>query len=179
MHSRARVYTRVSLTAIACILFTLTGCVSETPVPRPKPSIGPPPRQPRPGTMWMGVNPPSDSNANGYPDSMVVTVYLFADSGYVRSLQFPGTFHFKLIAKGGKVLREWSVASPGPKVTAIKTGVGEGSLVALSLLDDSGTDVFAYQSAEVVGSFETAKGEVRVQAPGNALLIGRVPATSP
>lgn len=158
--------------ALFAAALLLTGCAASQTDKNDKPKIGPPPRDAKPGVMWMGVNPPTDTNSNGYADSIVSTVYLFADSGYVRSISVPGTFHFALLAKGGKMLREWTVVNPGPQVAPIRTGVGEGYLVRISMLQDGGTDVWTYQSAELVGSFKTDDG-IEVRSTPNAVLIGK------
>ena len=156
---------------VAAIL--LSACAAQQTAEKAgKPNVGPPPRDAKPGLIWMGVNPPTDTNSNGYADSIVSTVYLFADSGYVRSISVAGTFHFVLLAKGGKVMREWTVPSPGPQVAPIRTGVGDGFLVRISLLDSGGSDVLAYQSAELVGSFKSADGS-EVKSVPNAVLIGK------
>jgi hypothetical protein len=154
------------------LVFLASGCASPRTDTSDKPNVGPPPKDAKPGVMWMGVNPPTDTNSNGYADSIVSTIYLFADSGYVRSVSMPGSFRFSLLAKGGKVVREWTVANPGPQVAPIRTGVGDGYLVRVSLLDDGGSDVLPYQSAELVGSFKTADG-VEVRSTPNAVLIGK------
>jgi hypothetical protein len=162
---------RVSASATAwliCGLF-VSGCVTQK---SDKPDVGPQPKDSKPGVMWLGVNAPSDTNGNGYSDSLLVTVYLFADNGYVRSISLPGTYHFQLLAKGGKVVREWDAASPGPKVAPIKSGVGSGCLIALSMLEAGGSDVFTYQSVDLVGTFKTVDG-VEVRSTPNAVLIGK------
>ena len=146
------------------------GC-SSTSTPEKK-DIGSPPKDAKAGLIWMGVNPPTDTNANGYPDAIVCTVYLFADTGYVRSVSVPGTFTFTLLGKGGVPIREWTVTSPGPRSASIRTGVGEGSIIRLGLNDDGGSDVMAYQSADLIVSFRGVSGDT-VKSTPNAVLIGR------
>ncbi len=147
----------------------LAGCVADQ---GEKKTVGPQPKDSKPGVMWMAINPPKDTNGNGYVDSLVATVYLFADNGYVRSISVPGTYHFKMVGKGGKVLRDWKIEFPGPKAASIKTGVGNGQLIALSLLDDSVGDIYSYQSVDLFGEFTAKDGAITVQSAPNAVLIG-------
>ncbi|MBS0196735.1 MAG: hypothetical protein JSR77_08255 [Planctomycetes bacterium] len=154
---------------VASAAMTFAGCVADQ---TEKKAVGPQPKDSKPGVMWMAINPPKDTNGNGYVDSLVATVYLFADNGYVRSISVPGTYHFKMVGKGGKVLRDWKIEFPGPKAASIKTGVGNGQLIALSLLDDSVGDIYSYQSVDLFGEFTAKDGTTTVQSAPNAVLIG-------
>jgi hypothetical protein len=156
------------LGAASSLMLLLTGCVADDPQ---KPKVGPAPTNPEPSTMFMAAQALRDTNANGYLDTCLITVYIF-QSGYARSVHMPGTFDFKLMGKAGAVIREWKLASAGPNVGAVNAGVGPGYVIKLSLLDNAGTDVFQGQSGDIIASFTDAKGR-SVQAEPTTVLLGK------
>ncbi len=147
----------------------LAGCVTEK---ENRPNVGPPPNKPIPTTMFMSAQPPRDTNSNGYLDSCVVTIYLFQNP-YPRSVRAAGEFSFRMVGKGGTLIREWKLADPGPEIAEVMAGVGPGYVARLSLIDGKGSDALAAQSVDLYGAFTDAAGNT-VQATPTAVLVGRI-----
>jgi hypothetical protein len=146
---------------------SLAGCVTDGPG---KPSVGPPPSNAKPASMFMAAQAFRDTNGDGNLDAGLVTVYIFAGN-YARSLQLPGTFQFKIVGKGGVVIREWTLTAPGPDVASVNAGVGPGYVISLSLLKDGGQEKYPWQSVDILGSFTDSKGNA-VSATPTSVQIG-------
>lgn len=83
------------------------GCVTEGPPARPKPrAIPAQPEGIMPEHMVLLAEPPEDTDADGYFDTLRVVVSLF-DEEYPFALRLPGTFVFTLRDADGRVLSEW------------------------------------------------------------------------
>lgn len=148
--------------------FLLPGCVADEPK---RPNVGPAPVNPEPSTMFMAAQALRDTNSNGYLDTCLITVYIF-QAGYARSVHMPGEFGFKLLGKGGTVIREWKLPARSTNVAMVNAGVGPGYVIKLSLLDDGGTDVFQGQSGDIVAVFTDTKGR-SVQSESTTVLLGK------
>jgi len=167
-HRHSSLKTRVGLLALGAMFGSLVGCVADN---SEKPKVGPPPTHPQPSQMFMAAQAFRDTNSNGYLDSGLLTVYIF-QTGYARSVQIPGEFTLKMVGKGGTAIREWKLAAPGPNVRKVVAGVGPGYVIALSLLEDQGTDVLPGQSADILAMFTDAEGR-SIQAEQTTVLVGK------
>jgi hypothetical protein len=154
----------------ACCGLWLAGCVSDEP--RDKPNVGPPPSQPRPGGMFMATNLPDDTDGNGFPDTFVVTVYIFDQSPYPRSIAVQGAFEFRLVNNNGESVREWRIPPEDARRGQISAAPGPGYNFRMSLLDNNGSDRLPKQSVDIIGVFTSLDG-IRVQAKPNTVSIGR------
>ncbi|MBX3383996.1 MAG: hypothetical protein KF864_10865 [Phycisphaeraceae bacterium] len=157
---------------VAAAILLLGGCVADNSGSNSKPTIGPPPSEPRPGGLFMATNLPDDSDGNGYPDTFVVTVYIFDQSPYPRSVAIAGSFEFRLVNTSGEVVRAWRIPPETARRAQISAAPGPGYTFRMSLLEDGGTDRLPKQSVDVIGAFTSMEGQ-RVQAKPNTLSIGR------
>ncbi len=81
----------------------LGGCVTDGPKTGPK---RPQPSNAVPTQFVPSIGSFEDTNANGYPDSATISIYVFSDSYPEASILVPGTLSFRLTTRDGKVLRE-------------------------------------------------------------------------
>lgn len=152
--------------AIGLALF-LAGCVADEPTRRPPP---PQPEQIAPNAVQMFLNLPEDTNANGYADSVLVTVYLFAD-GYAPSVYVPGEFQFRLTDKEGKEAAQWSIPREVAEARVRKLPPGPGFIFTLSLLD-RGSDQLTSNLLDLHCTF-TPSGGAPVSSRPSTLRFGR------
>lgn len=124
---------------------------------------------------------PIDTNANGYPDLLEATVYLF-DTRYRPSIREQGAFVFLLFAPGeagrpdGKPIRRWRIEGEKVLRSQIRPAIGVGYHFRPSLLD-GGTDTLPFLTADLVCYFEPADGRDPIYAghPGqvSTIQVGR------
>ncbi len=111
---------------------------------------------------------PIDTNANGYPDLLEATAYLF-DTRYGPTIREQGAFVFLLYAPGeagrsdSKPIRRWRI--DGEKVLRSRTrsAIGVCYRFRPSLLD-GGTDTLPFTTADLVCYFEPADGRDPIYA---------------
>lgn len=149
--SRAR---RALGVAGALIAGTLGGCVSDAPT---KHTIQAAPSGTTPTALQMWVRTPvPDTDGNGFPDTLPVTVYLFAER-YPLSLEVPGTFRFELYSAEGKLARVWTFDDDQARATVRRAGPGPAYVFALSLLD-GGSDRVRRQTVDLSAVFTPDPG---------------------
>ncbi|MCC6229681.1 MAG: hypothetical protein IT432_10680 [Phycisphaerales bacterium] len=134
------------------------------------------PQQPSevvPSRMTISAALPQDTDLNGYPDMIDLTIFVF-DDRYPIPLDVPGTFTFKLSgAKEGRLLREWAI--PPDKVVAARRRMpaGPGYVFSLSLLDNGGDHIEA-QHADLTAEYMPLKGPVVKMRGGSTLRLGKL-----
>ncbi len=138
-----------ALAALLAPIAILTGCVTEGKQPR---NVAAQPAETIPTTLQMWVRTPlPDTDGNGFPDTLPVTVYLFVE-GYPLSLDVPGTFRFELLSAEGKLARAWTFDEAQCKAAIRRAGPGPAYVFALSVLGD-GSDRVRRQSVDLTATF--------------------------
>jgi hypothetical protein len=155
-----------SLAAIA-VLGALAACVSDEPhrqMPQQPATI-------QPTTLGVWATAPRDTDANGYLDSVDITVYVSSDVHPVP-LQVPGSFNFRLIGRDKKDLAKWHLDEAAAQAALRRSRVGPGYFFTLNVKEVS-TDEVEAQGAELAAEFIPRSGKP-VQAPLTALRFGRI-----
>jgi hypothetical protein len=135
--------------AVAMVVAPLASCVSDGPA---RPAPRPQPANIAPNSLQMWVRTPlPDVDGNGFPDTLPVTVYLFAE-GYDLAVDVPGTFRFELLSAEGRVARVWELNADEAKAAVRRAGPGPAYVFALSLLD-GGSDRVRRQSVDLTATF--------------------------
>lgn len=145
----------------------------------PEPRAAPqPPGNLRADRMVFTVgSKPDDTNNNGFPDSIQVSVALFS-SQHPTALRQDGTFAFTMYRQGeygtsAKPMFEWKLSKERVQSAQAHTYVGPCFLFQLSLLD-LGTDRLPLERADLVCRFEPADGGPPVISDGvRTIQIGR------
>ncbi len=140
---------------LGAVLIGASGCVAE------KPEREPPPRQPaevRVSDMFVALQRPTDSDGNGYLDTLETTIYLFGDRFEAASIFLPGSFRFTLLGEDGRIVGEWMIDSTAAREAAVLFSPGPGYQISVNLLD-VGTDVMPPQSADLLVTFTASSGE--------------------
>jgi len=122
-------------------------------------------------TMWLATTPPQDSDGNGCPDLIDVSMYLFAEPHPIP-LQQPGTLLFKLVAVSGEELASWQLAEEAVASGSASLPAGPGYLFRLNLLD-RGSDKLPRQQAEILATFTSRDGTV-VRQRSSTFKVGKV-----
>lgn len=152
---------------ILVLAVALCGCVSD----EPQKKLGPQPANIQPTRLGVWATLPEDTNANGYLDTVDVTVYVSSDS-YAAPIAVPGTFEFKLIGKSGKELAKWDISEAKAAQAARRMPVGPAYLFRLSMLDVASDQIEA-QAVNLTAEFRPKNGEP-VRAPLTALQFGKI-----
>ncbi|MFO0961344.1 MAG: hypothetical protein U0625_00405 [Phycisphaerales bacterium] len=117
---------------------------------------------------------PSDSDANGRPDRLVVTVYLFARP-YPTPTWREGTFVITAYPIGGAgtptvpgkhAIHEWRMSTRDLELGRFRDLIGEGYRFQISLLDDGGTDHISGNALDFTAAFEAGGGAAKVWSDG-------------
>lgn len=115
---------------------------------------------------------PEDSNANGYPDLITVTVYMFDSRQPYVSLQVPGTFSAKLIGADKNDVRTWQLTPEQTEAAMRRLAVGPGYVFPLNL-NDNGGDVLPTQPVDLIVTFHPVDGKPVPSRGATSLRIGR------
>lgn len=141
----------------ACLLWLVAapGCASSGDARRK-------PQQPRtdlePIQIQLTVGLPSDSDGNGYPDTIQALAYLFPDSKQsVLPVRGNGTFEFVMQDAAGDVIAHWAFPPDVVDQAArnLPAGVGYSMYLRLS----PGKDVMAPSSVDIRCRFISASGQ--------------------
>lgn len=155
--------------AAVLILASSTGCVTESKTRKPPPQ----PASIEPSSMLPAVQQPRDTDSNGYPDRLVISVFLFNQREYPQSsLACEGSWRFWLESTKRKAIAEWRVSDAEAKASLVKMGPGPCHVFSLNLLDH-GTDVMDPITANLGIEFTSKSGQV-LRADPTALRLGRM-----
>lgn len=162
------------------------------PPPREAPS---PPASAKADRMVFTVGMrPGDSNNNGFPDTILASVQLFARD-HPTALQQEGAFVFTLYPQGksggsareaasggsvgGEAITSWRIEGESPRRAVASTLAGPCYRFELSLLD-LGDDRLPLSAADLVCRFEPRDGSPHVTSDGvRTIQIGRRVAAGP
>jgi len=152
----------------ACVV--LTACAGTTTGSKPLPQQ---PTDVVPSRMTISAALPQDTDLNGYPDIIDLTIFVF-DDRYPIPLDVPGSFTFKLSgAKEGKLLREWEIPPDEAMAARRRMPAGPGYVFSLSLLENGGDRVEA-QHADLTAEFVPLKGALVKMRGGSTLRLGKL-----
>lgn len=171
-----------TFTMVCTLTAVLGGCVTvseETSVTSGQPSkprdpIAPPPlpRGLEPTVMILSSGTPMDSDANGFPDTVPIVVYLFGDPNrYALPIAYPGDFAFRVATRDGQPLGTWNFLGDDASAGLQQLPPGPGYAFGLRLRE--GRDVMQRAEALVTGRFRTADGSREIGTNGAAeVLLG-------
>ena len=154
--------TRMLMASIAVVGVAagLAGCISDQPT---RPSVqGRAPTDPKVTKLVLTTAPPSDTDSNGFPDTMKVLVHLFEEppGGWPLSVAVPGTFRFELIDSKLKLVTTWTFEGKLSEAAAFWDDAGACYRFDLSLLEGGRTDRRNSESFDMKATFIPAKGGV-------------------
>ncbi len=160
----------IAACAGACVCMVLSACAGTTTGSKPLPQQ---PTEVVPSRMTISAALPQDTDLNGYPDIIDLTIFVF-DDRYPIPLDVPGTFTFKLSgAKEGKLLREWEIPPDKAMAARRRMPAGPGYVFSLSLLENGGDRVEA-QHADLTAEFTPVKGSLVKMRGGSTLRLGKL-----
>lgn len=160
----------------AGLAFGLAGCksVDDGPVDGGRPTVVNP-SQPSDAVvdrLSITSSWPEDTDANGYPDQIGVTAFLFDSRQPVVSIRAPGTFTARLLGADGKDVRTWTLTEKETDDSLRRMPVGPGYVFILDL-NANGGDKLPTQNVDLLVSFTTAEGKVIRSRGATSLRVGR------
>lgn len=162
---------RAGLPLMALVGLVLGGCVTEGG--RPTRSF---PRQPesvQATIIQAYATPPRDTNANGYADTVNVTVYLF-DEKYPVPILLPGVMVFEFRKPDGSAVAQWSMTQEQVASAAKQLPPGPGYDFILSLVAASVSDRLEPQAVDLSVTFAPTWGNAVTSLGGTTLRLGRI-----
>ncbi len=169
-----RINTIFALVAVG-VFALLPGCVTEVtrggnPVNADSGSgraVKPAPPGTRASQMLLVAGVPTDADANGYPDTVPVVVYLFAPADvHPLPLRERGEFRFLLRDQDGQELGRWSFSPESSEEAAQSLPPGEGYVFGLRL--PPGQDRVRNQPTSLTAQFVSARDGRVVSSSGSA-----------
>lgn len=147
---------------------TVTGPLgNERQVTSEPKKLDPPPRGTRPEQMTLIAAVPADGDANGFPDTIPVVVYLFPSVRvHPLSMVEPGEFDFRLTDRDGEVLGEWIFDAQDTAAAAQDLPPGRGYVFGLRLAP--GVDRRPNQPGSLTAVFTSAIDQKRIVSSGSA-----------
>lgn len=178
---------RAALVAGAAVVLAGIGCQTETvsmsdgralpPEPRSAPVT---PDTAVPNRMLLGVaSKPIDTDGNGFPDMIMVSVHLFAEP-HPSPIFEDGTFTFALYragtynARNAQPIAKWTIT--GDRLEQAKTRSLAGPMYNFRLnLNESGGDRYPLQGVDLAATFVSSKRPDVTVKPGGliSMQIGR------
>jgi hypothetical protein len=160
---------RGCLTAAILSAACLGACVDDQPT-KQRHSLPPQPKDVQATKLGVWAGLPEDTNANGYLDTIDITVYVSSDT-FPATIAVPGSFEFKLLGKDGKEFAKWQITEEQAAKAAHKMPAGPGYYFHLSILDVANDQVDA-SDANLTAEFRPKVGEP-VKAPMTGLQFGK------
>lgn len=163
------------------LAIVLGGCVTEThgtgTTPPPLGSSSQasqavrrrqPPSNFQPSTITISAATPTDTNGNGFVDTIAVVVYVFGDiNRYPLSIPVDGDFAFRLMTDKNEKLAEWIFTGEQvAKSESPDAPPGTGYLFGLRL--GNGKDVLPSMTGQLLARFRTSDRTVDIGTNGAA-----------
>jgi hypothetical protein len=156
-------FTPAAAAVAACLL---GACVAEKKSPPPVR----PPAELRPDSLAIAAYPLLDDDANGYPDTLPLVVYIW-DNRYPLPMWAEGTMHFELRDEDDRLIAEWDV--PAEVVAASRRRDQVGAAHAFTLdIREATTDVRPLTNARLSGAFIGEDGATAKTARPLGIQIG-------
>jgi hypothetical protein len=159
------------LFAAGCVTETSTNALARAPSPKLR-NIAPAPQSaPINELAILKSMRPVDTNGNGYPNRLDVSVYLFsrpypvprfANGALVFSLYPPKAYDSRE-GFGAEPIAQWRFGEERMLRARFKNVVGQGYALSLDL-NEIGISSLEYNSADLVTTFEPANGTVLVHS---------------
>ena len=155
-----------TLSSFGCVSETTSTALGEPPTPRPRRVAPAPQSAPINDLALLKAMYPVDTNGNGHPNRLDVSVYLFArpypvprfaDGTLVFSL-YPPSSYDRREGVGAEPIVEWRFDPGRMRAARFQNVVGQGYALALDL-DEFGITSLQYNSADLVTAFEPAEGD--------------------
>ena len=164
---------RPLLLCLAALVMGLPGgCVSDNP--RPPITGMSPPSDPKPSRMVITTYLPTDTNSNGYPDTIPIRVHLFEhEGGWPLAVGVEGKFRFEMASPQGKTLASWDVDPSQVPGGVGRDQIGPCYLFDLSLLTDGRTDKLDVETIDLRGAFTPTKDPAKVIRATISMHFGR------
>lgn len=156
--------------AAACGVTMMLGCAGDTVGSKPVPTQ---PVDVVASRMSISAALPQDTDLNGYPDTIDMTIFVF-DDRYPIPIDVPGAFTFKLSGgKDGRVIRQWGL--PPEKVAAGRRRMpaGPGYVFSLSMVENGGDKIEA-QHVDLTADFAPINGPMVKMRGGSTLRLGKL-----
>lgn len=150
--------------------FAMSGCVTEQrgggqKVPENQPGWVVPSR------LLAAIQLPEDTEANGYLDTIPVTVYLF-DERYPMAISAVGEFVFRLHDANGKSIGQWTMDAQASKAAERKMRPGPGYQFRLDVRK-FGTDVRDSATVDMTVQFVPERGEAVLGSSATTFRLGK------
>ncbi len=130
-------------------------------------TVKPAPPGTRASQMLLVAGVPNDADANGYPDTVPVVVYLFAPANvHPLPLRERGEFRFQLRDQDGRDLGEWSFSPDFSEGAAQSLPPGEGYVFGLRLAP--GRDRLRNQPTSLTAQFVSSRDGRIISSSGSA-----------
>ncbi|MSR41362.1 MAG: hypothetical protein EXS10_05605 [Phycisphaerales bacterium] len=178
MTTHASPFLRIALLALSATVVSCqtTRTTSDGAPMAAKPiEVAPPPVTMLPNAIAITFAPkPVDTDGNDRPDTLQVTVFLFARP-HPAPHWCDGEFHFAIFPPGKAgtpthpgvaPIREWSLSAELVAAARTRALVGPCYEFNLSLLEGGGSDAMEHQSVDLVAWFQPTAGGPRVWLRG-------------
>lgn len=147
------------------LVLPLASCVTEGAKQQSRKQFSQPDNI-KPNKMLVAPDYWRDTNANGYLDTINVTVYLFdTASSYPLGLALPGTFTFTLNKHNGPAVATWTFTQDQAAAAIRRAPGGATYLFELSILKAGASDVMPAAVLDLSAEFTGTDG-VKVPSDG-------------
>ncbi|MCL4742455.1 MAG: hypothetical protein KJZ54_09670 [Phycisphaerales bacterium] len=160
-----RLAARAAMVAIACALVSQGGCASSRPADEDRRHVIPPAPADAPVSyVTLGVDAPVDEDRNGYPDTLLVTMYFWIN-GYPVPVHDDGGVRLTLSdSASGRELATWTMTEGMLAATRRRNAVGPVHLFQLDIRQAS-TDQFPATTTELTAVFTPSDGGAPADTP--------------
>ena len=157
------------LAVSGCVSETTSSALGEPPSPKPRRVSPAPQTAPINDIAMLKAMYPVDTNGNGYPNRLNVSVFLFARpypvprfaNGTLVFSLYPPSAYDRREGFGADPIVEWRIDSQRMRGARFQNVVGQGYALSLDLAE-FGITSLGYDSADLVTSFEPADGDLIV-----------------
>ncbi len=162
---RLRLAACVAAVVLAPSVASLTGCASSGTVEEDRRHAIPPAPAGAPVSyVTLGVDAPVDEDRNGYPDTLLVTMYFWIN-GYPVPVHEDGGVRLALTdTASGRELATWTMTEGMLGATRRRNAVGPVHLFQLDIRQAS-TDQFPATTTELTAVFTPTDGGPRADTP--------------
>lgn len=163
MRSKPRLHALIA--AASSLSLCVAGCASSGTTRHPSAAAG----QLEPIQVQLNIGLPSDSDGNGYPDTIQALAYLFPKPGDSKESKLPvhvkGTFEFAMQDPAGRVIARWIFPPDVVDDAARNLAAGVGYSMYLRLSREQ--DIMPPMAVDIRCRFTTLEGH-QVKGLGRA-----------
>lgn len=125
-------------------------------------------------TVQIYATPPRDTDANGYADTVSVTIFLWDEQRYPGPILISGTMKFEFRRPDGTVLAQWAMTREQVASAAQQFHPGPGYSFNLGLPGAGIPDKLDAQAVDLSVVFTPEKGKPVASLGGTTLRLGRI-----